>query len=354
MQVRNEMIESNICNNGEECDTIFYQGLGSSQVQALKYVGNQKIQATTGQMMWCTGRNKLPPINVIYKLHIGTEIADVNLHPFDSAFSYFNPVKLVNAAITYNSNRVNGFHFSPPIVANAHSVVFHTINFAEFSIGQDSDIISHRKKYDSWKNSEKKSNGLILFGSSRGTAATFCAFAKYKYPEVKLVILEGAIDSVPKIIPNRMSIKFKSNLVSNQVTNLVNNSLAFFNQRKLIQYRPDGPSPIDEVANFPEGVPVVFITSKIDTAVPCSNTENIAQALANKGKNDVYLLKLERSNHPSYMFNNAEDRSSYESFIHAIYRKYHLKYDPDLAEKGEKLLEKFTLHTTELSNSNKL
>ena len=63
----------------------------------------------------------------------------------------------------------------------------------------------------------------------------------------------------------------------------------------------------------------------MDTIVTCDNTENIANALANKGKNDVYLLKLERSSHPGYMYDDKEDRINYETFLHAIYKKYHLQ-----------------------------
>ena len=110
------------------------------------------------------------------------------------------------------------------------------------------------------------------------------------------------------------------------------------------RYRSDGPSPLQSVEDFPENIPVVFITSKIDKVVPCSNTENIARALAEKKKNDVYLLKLERSSHPNYMFDNLKDRDCYETFIHALYKKYNLKHDPELARKGEHLIESCTLH----------
>lgn len=33
-----------------ECDTIFYQGINNTQTHALKYTGDQKIIATTGQL----------------------------------------------------------------------------------------------------------------------------------------------------------------------------------------------------------------------------------------------------------------------------------------------------------------
>lgn len=125
----------------------------------------------------------------------------------------------------------------------------------------------------------------ILWGVSRGTAATFCAFAKYKYPEVKLI------------------------------------------------------SPLSSVESYPENVPTVCITSKKDNEVPCENTRRIAERLSDKGKNDVYLLELEESSHPSYMFDNSNDRDKYECFIHAIYEKYHLPFDFKLAEQGRKYLD---------------
>lgn len=334
--------------NGEECDTIFYQGNGSSQTQALKYVGDQKITATTGELMWCTKRNNLLPLKVIYKLHIGSEISDVNLHPFDSYISMLNPVKIIGSVITRTSNWCNGFHFASPspspLKAQAESVAFHAPILSQVSIGQETDMLSHRKKYDSWLGKKDKTDGLILWGVSRGTAATFCAFAKEKYPEVKLVVLEGAIDSVEEVLPKRVSHVFKSEYISQTVTNAIKNGFSFFNKWHLMQYQPDGPSPMKSVADFPEDVPVVFITSKTDKVVTCSNTERIARALADKGKNDVYLLKLEHSSHPNYMFDDFDDRNRYETFIHAIYKKYNLKHDHELASKGEDLIKTFTLH----------
>jgi hypothetical protein len=194
-------------------------------------------------------------------------------------------------------------------------------------------MLSHRKKYDSWLKEKDKTDGLILYGVSRGTAATFCAFAKEKYSEVRLVVLEGAIDSVENVITTR----FK------RCANFISSGLAFFKRWNFSQYDKDGISPLKSVEDFPEGIPVVFITSKVDKIVTCGNTENIANTLAKKGKNDVYLLKLERSSHPNYMFDDAEDRNTYEVFIHAIYKKYGLRHDPELAQKGDHLIDSCTL-----------
>lgn len=345
------MTELTEINTGELCDTLFFQGNGSSQTQTLKYVGNQKITATTGELMWCTGRNNLSPLNVIYKLHIGVEISDVNLRPFDSYFSYLNPIKVIGSAITWGSNWNYGVHITSPIRQNMESIAFHTPVFSQVSIGQKTDMQSHRNKYDNWLAREDKTSGLILWGVSRGTAATFCAFAKEKYPEVRLVILEGAIDSVQNVLPKRVASIFQTDYLSNKITSVINTGFSFFKKWNVMQYDPDGPSPLKSVADFPEGIPVVFITSKKDTVVTCANTENIAQALASKGKNDVYLLKLEQSSHPNYMFDNLQDRDNYEAFIHAIYKKYNLKHDSKLASNGEDLIQECTLHELNRSNT---
>ena len=102
---------------------------------------------------------------------------------------------------------------------------------------------------------------------------------------------------------------------------------------------------------FLKGIPVIFITSEIDVVVPCKNTENIARKLAEKGKNDVYLLKLKRSSHPSYMFDDREDHDNYEAFINAIYKKYNLRHDPKLAANGEGLIQECIIHELDRVNT---
>ena len=86
--------------------------------------------------------------------------------------------------------------------------------------------------------------------------------------------------------------------------------------------------------------------------VNCENTEKIAKALAEKGKNDVYLLNLEKSSHPNYMFDNVDDHNHYETFIHAIYKKYNLRHDPGLAKSGAHLVDECLMQKTETSSFN--
>lgn len=320
--------------NYELCDTIFYQGMFGSQAQAVKYVGSTMVKATTGEYMWCNGRNNLAPLNVIPRLYIGKEIADVNLQPFSSYWGMLNPVNWLGVAFTWASNRLNGFKFAPAANPTPASVVFHAPVVSKFSVGQKTDTDSHQEKYLGWLAQENRTEGLILYGVSRGTAATFCAFANNKYSEVKLVILEGAIDSVENIIPKRVKSVCKSKFMTDQTVTWLKRGLSFFTS-----YNSDGQSPLSCVDDYPEGVPTVFITSKVDAQVPCENTERIATALAERGKNDVYLLKLERSSHPNYMFDDKDDRDMYENFIQAIYKTYGLHHDAEKAGKGEAYIE---------------
>ncbi len=321
---------------GDVCNTLYFQGNGASQTQLNKYTGGRKTKATTGELMWSTGRNNLPPLDVIYYPVIGeSDLADVDLAPFNNLFSVLNPIKVVPALITANQNQSDGVRVSGFDFVHGHTVMSHAIHLSEYSLGQSSDIESHYKKYQYWLNlqGEDKKEGLIVWGVSRGTLATFCALSnpEYKndYKNVRLVVLEGAVDSVAEVMPKRFG----------RVTPVITHAVKFFHKHSMIKYdHENGPSPLVTIQNFPENIPVVFITSKMDTVVPPENTRHIAWELAKQRKNDVFLLELDHSSHPNYMFDNKEDHDRYEQFIHAVYEKYHLAHKPELASKRRELL----------------
>ncbi len=143
------------------------------------------------------------------------------------------------------------------------------------SYGQESDIESHHKKYLGWQ-TNKRNESLILYGVSRGTATTFCAFATYQYPEVKLVILEGAIDSMENVLNNMVKYCYRDSTVEKSCVSALRSTVSFLTPKGLFGYKDRGPSPLSLVEKFPEGIPVVFITSKIDSTVAPQSTRNIA------------------------------------------------------------------------------
>ncbi len=336
---------------GEVCNTLFFQGNGSSQTQLTKYTGGRKTLATTGEYMWCTGRNNLPALDVIYHPIMGkSDIADVDLDPFRSIFSFFNPIKVTAAVVTSYQNQANGIQISDTPSLKEKTIAYHSINLSEYSLGQSSDMESHYDKYKHWLalTGEDKKDGLILWGVSRGTAATFCALTnpeyKDQYKNIKLVVLEGAVDSISNVIGKRFG----------RAAPLAAQTLNFFHQHKIIKYdNENGPTPLNTVHNFPENIPVVFITSKIDTIVPPENTRHIAWELAKQKKNDIFLLELNSSTHPNYMFDNKEDHDRYEQFIHAIYERYQLAHKPELAAQGRGLLERYKLDPDKLEQEQK-
>lgn len=315
--------------------TIFYQGITCSQTHASHYSGEHEIPTTTGEVVLCKGRNNLKPIDVLINPFIGSEIRDVNTKPFYNLSSYFNPVKLATSSLSRIAHWYHGIEVrdqQDAVYQKPNSVKGHSINISEISIGQETDIESHYEKYEHWKE-QYPNNKLIAYGVSRGAATTFNACAKYKYPELELVILEACFYSIHDVLHLNNYHPLESAFTT---------GLSLFTK-----YHDDGPSPGKNIEEFPENIPVVFITSEIDQIIPSKSTERLARELAGKQKNDVYLLTLKRSRHPNYPFDDAADRERYECFLHAIYLKYGLTnnstFNLERAKKGESLLDECLL-----------
>jgi hypothetical protein len=150
--------------------------------------------------------------------------------------------------------------------------------------------------------------------------------------KVKLVVLEACFDSV---------------------SSAAHNSGLFFGWQKLektfvkklsalTQFKDEGIAPIKLIADFPEQVPVLFVTSKKDHIVPIDSVSKVVCALRQRGKNPVYMLVLEHSSHPKYMMDDKKDTENYRDCLHALYKYLNLPYIPTYAVAGEKklLLEK--------------
>lgn len=319
--------------------TIFCQGVLHSFAQMGKYIGERVIVNFNGQTVECAGKNQLKPIDVLIEPYIGMEMRDVNLKPFSSWSSYLSPITW----ISYLSISVyfNAFHYKVTDVDQEKikqfgSIKYHAPNTSEITLGQESDMESHLQKYKLWKQQAAPEDCLILYGVSKGAATTFNAFAKYKYPEVKLVILEGCYYSIEDL----------KQRWSAPTSKILSAGMSIFSK-----YRADGPSPAKSIADFPPGVPVVLVTSEKDELVHCASTEKLARELANRNQNEVFLLKLKKSGHPSYMFDDKNDREAYEGFIHAIYKRYGLPFNAAFAEKGEPLIEECLLRAEQMKLS---
>lgn len=309
----------------ENFDTLVTNGIFTTQTQLTKYTP-KRLKASTGEWMQCLGRNNLGPLNVLINPFIGpvAEMNDVDTESFQDMYSYLHPVKL----FTNTMFRLTNFHYGVKI-EKAESEPKKSINnfslkISEMSIAQETDLESHQKKYQCWKEA-RPNKRLMLYGISRGAATVFISASKC--PEVEIVILEGCFYSVTDLIE-------RSPYPLSAAQTFVQSGLSFFTK-----YKAEGPSPHHYIKDFPPNIPVVFITSENDIVVPSTSTKKLAEELNERGKNPVYLITLKRSSHPNYMFDDIDDHNTYERVVNAVYKKHGFPHDPNLAALGEPLLE---------------
>lgn len=309
--------------------TVYYQGVNASQSQVSKYTGARGFRATTGEHVVCRRG-----FDVIENAFIGKELDEVQLkrvsakkHAQVKEF-FRHPIRVIEQCFnTIAENKAYGITIDETPEDLEYTVSAHTIRIGRMSMGQSRDIAEHKTRYDLCLEQYPDSD-IILFGVSRGAATTFNASAcnKYDMSKVKLVVLEGCFDSVSSAAHNsRLFLGWKK-LEKKFIEKL----------SSLTQFKDEGISPIKLIVDFPEQVPVIFVTSKKDIIVPMASVLNLVQGLQERGKNPVYLLVLEHSTHPKYMMDDKKDTANYRDCLHALYKHFNLPYIPVYAESGEK------------------
>lgn len=318
--------------------TVFYQGMFSSQTQGAKYTGSRGFTATTGELV-----TNPHAIEVIQHLYVKPEIdeiipastqplkfSDISLHP--KVIFYGLCRQLAHRASRYAHHSYGTLIKGEP--SGNETIAAHAIDLSKINVAQQGDLENHKRRLQSCRN-EFPEDDIIAYGVSRGAATTFQSLATLHQQHsddlkaVKLCILEGCFDSVPNIMKKRYPRLFNSPLIENFLM-----ALAAW----VTSFKKEGTSPIEMVAAFPQHIPVAFITSAEDKEVPAESTRNLAQALARAGHQHVYLLELQNSSHPRYMFDDAADTELYKHFIHALYAENNLPHIVKYAQNGAKLL----------------
>lgn len=216
---------------------------------------------------------------------------------------------------------------TPP--KNDNLIQEHSIRLSQLNIAQQNDINTLYNRYDAC--TKKLDNRpQIWIGHSRGAATVFNTLALKKCPQVNLAILEACFDSMSQVFLSYQpawALKLRGHKFLEWL--LVN----------LTSHDIDGICPLNLVSLFPHHIPVLFITSKKDRAVPIACTKNLAQLLANAGHKNVYLFVLEHSTHSGYTCESEYDKTNYQNIVHALYKKLHFPYIPAYAQSGVVLLE---------------
>ena len=156
---------------------------------------------------------------------------------------------------------------------------------------------------------------IVLFGTSRGASTVLVALTRLTKEElahIGLVIAEAPFASVSSVLHETMP--WPTRTVPAFIW-----LLEYFTQ-----FREGQSSPLQAVAHddFPLETPLVFVTSAIDRTVPKTNTQQLITVLEERGHQAMHHIELKHSHHSSMSLGNTEDRQSYETELHALYRKY--------------------------------
>jgi hypothetical protein len=304
--------------------TVFYGGLYSSQTQLAKFTGNRGFIGTTSEHIIC--KNSCDLIRYPW---INKEISEIELEKINSPL--YNPHKLISKYISKNYNESHYLitnkctdekcehfavtnNFTPKYTLKNHSVNLLGLNF-----GQETDMIECINRIKS--SNEIKNNGLIMYGLSKGAATIFNTLSYLNtknsklIKNIKLVILDGCYNNIIDNINKAYKVSFFHKFAVNTLTS----------------YSKSGYSPDKSLEGFPVNIPVIFVTSKIDTQVPMSETITLAKNLSERNLNIVYLLILDNSTHSNCSIEDETDKLKYLLLAHHVYKKLDLPYIPKYA-----------------------
>lgn len=328
--------EGNIDNTA----VIYYQGKDSSQFQATRYLGGRPMVASTGEV----AQLKYQGINTIMPQSLWTypEIEEIDKKP---SFSIISRIKFWWKGISLSSSNKNTNPYTPLYPTNEDGSVFaYSINNDKRSLGQATDIVAHKKKYDTLVESHPERKNIICYGVSRGSATTFSAIANNQYTNVKLCVLEAPPGSIRNLVKEMVPFGLGKWLYNSFLSKWL-----FGNKHETDK----GAQAQAYVDKFPLDIPLVVISSKPDSTVPHDNSLKLAQMVAHRRIKEtqngskcapVYFIQLDASNHDDYFRQDkSPDAARYQNILHAIYKRHNLPHIPDLAKLGEKEIDDMQL-----------
>jgi Prolyl oligopeptidase family len=304
--------------------TVFYPGMFNSQAQAAKLVGPEGFHYEHTNEIIRASRS----ITTIINLSAHPEIDEVELWDLErSALGHLmRPITLFWYGVRRLNHRWNGISVT---LAEGHpgtgkSIWTHSVRLRLMGLGQERDIAEHHKRVSLCREDHPDA-GIILYGVSRGALTTFSAHARHRYAGVRALVLEGCPDSIPNVVKESYG---------SFVHSVYRNAIQY-----ICEHDPAGVSALALVEEFPHDTPILFITSEKDTVVPASCTKRLARALAATGHSHVYCLVLKNATHEGYASDDYKDARTYQSVVHAFYKKFGIAaYREDWSVEGEELL----------------
>lgn len=307
--------------HAEQFSTVFCHGLNAGPTQAAK-LKPEHISSITGEKISCT-----KGIDVLLGDITVPAMSEIVILPKKRSWS---PLERYYRLIANKIARKHSHEYGITVHANDHELTLngHGKDLSKTVLGQEADIEKLQKAFDEHRE-RYPNDSYILYGCSRGAAATFTMVCLNKGKEslkkVKAVVLEGCFDSVPNLLQQRYGYA---------------HPLAHLFITKKMSYKKDGLSPLAVVHNWPAEIPVLFVTSKSDKEVPIERTQALVCRLKQQvPQAQVHMVVLEHSSHPRYAIEYEADKRRYEAGVHAFYQKYHIAHDAEKAHLGAQVLQ---------------
>lgn len=209
------------------------------------------------------------------------------------------------------------------------SVINYSVNFGQANAGQTKDIHAVNQTYQDHL-SKYPGMDIVLFGDSRGATTMFNFIAEYKPSGVKAAILESPYDDMRHYIKH-LFYSDKGEAAENRLLSLFGFLAG--------SYDKNGPTAREYAQIITDDIPLLFVISLQDGLVNPQCTMYLYGQLKERGHQNIHLLVLKKSGHPSYMLDNKEDKDTYESVVHAFYKHYGLPHNETLALKGQTLFQ---------------
>lgn len=309
---------------------LFYQGVNNNQTALTRFIGPHLMYTSTGEVGYSRRAIHTIPRDNAW---IYPELDEIDRTPTSGGVGH---LLLLQRGISVKRTK-DMYEYIPPYPTDeAGSVSWYGIHRTKASLGQETDIANHQKRYAAMMNPEfghALPEDVVLYGVSRGAATSFAALSKNKhlYQNVKLCILEAPPATISSVIKNYLGLIGKWLYIRK-----------FLNAILGKKHRPEKQSQaIAYVNEFPDHVPLLIISAKDDPVVPHKGSLNLAMAVAAKrikkiealaGDSTkiaqiqpVYFLQLDQGGH-SVSVSNAESSKRYQSVVHAIYKKHGLPY----------------------------
>ncbi len=199
------------------------------------------------------------------------------------------------------------------------------------NFGQKGDVKILYEHYSSYCNDDENIK-LVLIGLSRGGSTLFNCIGTKKTENIVAVIAEAPFASVDDVVFDIIK-QWRVNWIPGI------KYITYALMKVLYpSYNPNGLQPITSINVHTPSLPILIACSKQDIVIPYTSSIRLAQALKEKGYENVYLLILPEGEHGFLSYNE-----EFQQVVNAFYARYNLQHNKKLAQQGQIKLERCKL-----------